>query len=262
VKEYGLDKNISYYKNPVPLGSPENWNKSIELAKGEYIKILHHDDWFTDQNSLKQFVELLDENPDAVLGFSGAHVQFENGLNWFHSISNNQILKLTKTPLSLFGNNFIGAPSATIYRKAINQNFDKNLKWVVDFEFYIRLLSLKNKFAFTTKPLVVTFCVEGRVSDNCANDKNIELFEYFYLYKKIKTNTHYNGIQLTSCLLFLAELCIKYDIQHIEEIKETGFEDKIPFPIGFVNVLNRLSNSKMQFIMRLLHRINAKRLVA
>src|SRR5688572_6037089 len=56
------NKKFIYKHNPVQLGSPENWNAAIKLAGGEYIKVLHHDDWFTDEHSLKVFVDLLENN--------------------------------------------------------------------------------------------------------------------------------------------------------------------------------------------------------
>ena len=43
---------ILYTKNIKPLGSPKNWNKAIKSATGEYIKIMHRDDWFTCSQSL------------------------------------------------------------------------------------------------------------------------------------------------------------------------------------------------------------------
>src|SRR4051794_28296452 len=46
------DRRISYYKNRSILGSPANWNEAISYAKGKYIKILHHDDWFASDTAL------------------------------------------------------------------------------------------------------------------------------------------------------------------------------------------------------------------
>lgn len=57
------NSKIHYYKNTENLGSPENWNRALSLAKGEYIKIIHHDDWFSSNDSLDKFVALLDTNP-------------------------------------------------------------------------------------------------------------------------------------------------------------------------------------------------------
>ena len=38
-KTYNSDK-ISYFKNVPPLSMTENWNNSIHLARGEYVKIM------------------------------------------------------------------------------------------------------------------------------------------------------------------------------------------------------------------------------
>lgn len=39
---------IRYFRNDVALGSPANWNAAIGHAKGQWIKIMHDDDWFAD----------------------------------------------------------------------------------------------------------------------------------------------------------------------------------------------------------------------
>ena len=63
--------NKLIYKKHISTGRPgDNWNSSIEGASGEYIKMMLHDDWFADKNSLKEYVSLL-ENTDAPLAFSG-----------------------------------------------------------------------------------------------------------------------------------------------------------------------------------------------
>ena len=51
------DIKINYYKNSTPLGTPANWNYAITKAKGEWIKIMHDDDWFAEDNSLMKYVE-------------------------------------------------------------------------------------------------------------------------------------------------------------------------------------------------------------
>lgn len=44
IKEYSCEK-ISYYKNEKNIGMFGNWNRCIELSKGEYFVMLHDDDW-------------------------------------------------------------------------------------------------------------------------------------------------------------------------------------------------------------------------
>ena len=66
------DERIVYVKNEQPLGSPANWNKAISLAKGKYIKIMHHDDWFSSPDALSRFVQALEENPSSLFAFSAS----------------------------------------------------------------------------------------------------------------------------------------------------------------------------------------------
>lgn len=44
IKSYNSPK-ILYYKNERNMGMSGNWNRCIELARGEYLTILHNDDW-------------------------------------------------------------------------------------------------------------------------------------------------------------------------------------------------------------------------
>ena len=65
-------ERLNYRHNQKPFGHIFNWNEAIKMATGEYIKIMFSDDWFTDKNSLQVWVRLLDENPRAMLAFSGS----------------------------------------------------------------------------------------------------------------------------------------------------------------------------------------------
>src|SRR5688572_7807017 len=47
---------IKYHKNRIALGSPANWNKGLDLAEGDLIKIIHHDDWLAFPDSIEKFI--------------------------------------------------------------------------------------------------------------------------------------------------------------------------------------------------------------
>ncbi|HVG40418.1 MAG TPA: glycosyltransferase family 2 protein, partial [Chitinophagaceae bacterium] len=48
---------IQYYKNETALGTPANWNYGISKASGEWIKLMHDDDWFSSEKSLQHFAD-------------------------------------------------------------------------------------------------------------------------------------------------------------------------------------------------------------
>ena len=139
-KEFDFGGKLNYFKNKERLGTPENWNEAMRRAKGEYIKILHHDDYFSTPDSLAQYVSLLDDNTDADFAFSGSIGCNGNGeVQFFHEQKKEQLDLLMADFHNLLGGNIIGAPSATIFKKSLNLFFDKRLKWYVDLDFYIQV---------------------------------------------------------------------------------------------------------------------------
>jgi glycosyltransferase involved in cell wall biosynthesis len=118
--------SISYFKNAERLGSPENWNESIRKAQGEYIKILHHDDWFASRQSLRIFVSMLEKNPNADIAFSGSCDIYPN-YKTVHIMNNNVRTRIANEPEFIFHGNWIGAPDVCIFRN--EKSFFSILIW-------------------------------------------------------------------------------------------------------------------------------------
>jgi len=185
---FNFNGKLQYYKNSVPLGSPENWNEAVRYAKGDYIKILHHDDRFAHSGALESFVRLLDENPEANFAFCASHVEdAASGKDWVHCATQTQIARIRIRPEELIMGNIIGAPSATIYRNGCGIEYDTAMKWLVDIDFYIRMMEQNPQFVCTSEALIVTPTnVIHQVTEVCKNNALIELSEYLHLYKKIE----------------------------------------------------------------------------
>lgn len=186
VASFDFGGRLQYFRNNSPLGSPENWNAAIRRAKGDYIKILHHDDKLAHPGALSSFVRLLDERPGAIFGFGASLVEdVINGTQRIHQPTADQLMNLSVSPEKLFFGNFIGAPSATVYRNGICVEYDKRMKWLVDIDFYIQVLQKNKQFAYTPEVLIVTPTnAVHQVTEICKNDAAIELNEYMLLYKK------------------------------------------------------------------------------
>jgi len=236
INRYSFQGRLRYFKNKTALKSPENWNKSVGYAKGKYIKILHHDDWFTKKDSLKKFVDLLDKNPKADFAFSAScDLNKDNKLLFTHKVNKNQIRSLNKNGEILFLGNFIGAPSTTIYKRSINQKYDKNLQWFVDVDFYAKVLSNNSNFAYSPERLVnITTDANHQLTKKCVNNKEVELFESIYLYNKIK----HAGIRI-KYFMNLFYLLKKYQIFSINDIPKKN-KLKIPIEIKMGVKLNKL----------------------
>ena len=68
VKSY-TDDRIKYFRNPRNLGMANTRNRGLELAQGEFIALLDHDDvWLPEK--LQEVCKVFEQNKDAVLVYS------------------------------------------------------------------------------------------------------------------------------------------------------------------------------------------------
>lgn len=187
IKTFNFHGKLKYFHNERPFGSPENWNKAIRYAKGDYIKIMHHDDKFSTSGALAKFVQMLDDNPAADFGFGASLIESaDGGRNRVHRVSEEQLSRLSIRPERLFLGNWIGAPSATIYRKSLHLEFDQRIKWLVDVDFYIRVLQQNPNFVYSPEILVITTNnAPHQVSASCQDNPAVDLAEHMLLYEKI-----------------------------------------------------------------------------
>lgn len=227
IKTYRNEARLKYFRNEKPLGSPENWNQSVRLSKGEYIKILHHDDWLAGPSSLSEFVKLLDANPDAGFAFSGAIAQVpDSRKSWHHFATKSQISRLKTEPTSLFLQNIIGPPSSTIIRRSAFLDYDNNLVWLVDIAQYIEVLCKTNCVA-TKAPLIYsTTQAPHQITESVSQNKKLNLFEYFYVFNK--TKEFIPQAKYHSYVEKLTELIYWYNVQSVEEIRMAGYNGPVP----------------------------------
>lgn len=225
---FKFEDKLIYWRNFPAKGSPENWNAAIKKASGKYIKILHHDDWFSSTESLGKFVEMLDQNPEADFAFSASiDVLGEAKKSQIFSPPVAKIELLREEPMRLLMENLVGAPSATIFRSSVIQRFDKHLKWLVDIEFYLRLIKKNAYFVYTKKALVSISADHGdRITNVCLDNKEVEIFEHFYVFNKHRKSM--NPSIRNTCLQHLLSLIIKHNIHTRDEIRKTGYLSVIP----------------------------------
>lgn len=180
-------EGLHYHKNETRLGATGNWNEAVRRAEGEYIKMMHHDDWFSRPDSLGSFVKLLDDAPGAALAFCGSwQVTLGQPADRFaRCISNENEALVREDWRNLFLGNYIGAPSATIYRKN-DQEYEPKLTWVMDMEYYMRLLEKQPEIVCTKDPLVCIGVSENQLTEECRGDGRLNIFEYGFLFLEFK----------------------------------------------------------------------------
>ncbi len=210
------DHSYSYTRNIPALGMPENWNSAIKKAEGKYIKIMHHDDFFTQPDSLRLMIEEIERQQASFL-FCQTDVWYsKTNTHRIHSISNKQLSLLKTKPEFLFFKNMIGAPSATLCINNKAFSYDKNFKWLVDIDFYMQYLFSTQKVVHLNKPLISTaHDTVGQVTGSVIDDNNLQSREHVLLFNKIKKHTHNNA----GFASFFDYLFYKYNIQSYSELE-------------------------------------------
>lgn len=181
------DLAIRYYKNEKPLGSPENWNSAIAKAKGDWIKIMHHDDYFTHNDSLKNFFNATAANVDFVF-CNYINVYEENNTQSVFRFPKAKMKSLLLEPMILNARNIIGNPSGTLVRATFKATvYDKRFIWKVDLEYYISLLKKGARIAHLDQELICVGMSSGQITNSVKLKPEFELPEAYFLLEKYGT---------------------------------------------------------------------------
>ena len=156
-KKYALsDSRFKLEKNSKNLGLVGNWNRCIDLAKGNWIKFLFQDDYL-EPTCIEEFSKIPDNTYSLIA--CRRHIIFENVSkktelsykSFTKNLSLDAIFKgknnisksaFCKAVYDYPGLNFIGEPTAVMFRKDIiakHKSFNPELIQVCDLEFWTRI---------------------------------------------------------------------------------------------------------------------------
>ena len=187
LKNFNGKFEIKYFKNEKALGTPANWNNAISKATGEWIKLMHDDDWFDNEHSLEKFALATNNNNKFIFSAYTNKTELTNDTEkkFF-----NENLKTTilKNPLRLLAKNSIGPPSVTLFHNSIKDQYDEGLKWRVDIEYYIRNISKGIEFTYINELLINVGVSESQVTNYCLNVPSVEIPEMYILLSKYGTS--------------------------------------------------------------------------
>jgi glycosyltransferase involved in cell wall biosynthesis len=136
-------RKIRFYKNPTNIGLVGNFNACLAYAKGEYVKFVCADDLLLPE-SVRRMSDALDADSSVVLVNGGRRLIDENGATIATQSYAAQTVRLPGTDVinrCLFGKNYIGEPSAVMFRrKAAQRGFQESLPHLLDLEMWFYLL--------------------------------------------------------------------------------------------------------------------------
>jgi len=183
------DSRIKIIRNSTNIGMTKNWNKCVSKSSGEYIIILHSDDFFA-PDIVEKEVKILEENSNVGMVHTGAVILNElskthqNCLNYEESYIKNGIEQFK---MNIQGNR-IYCPTVMVRRECYDTLgvFDDNFQYCPDWEMWLRI-ALKFDVAYISQPLL-HYRVHGdntTFSFNKTYNINLGAIESYMVIKKI-----------------------------------------------------------------------------
>jgi glycosyltransferase involved in cell wall biosynthesis len=233
VQQYLHRLPIRYYRNQPARGMPGNWNTVLDLAKGEYIKIMHDDDWFATPDALALLVQALDDHPQHDFAYAAYYNYYlDNGTTKLMTSPAYFRKAFQKDPVNVLHDNLVGPPSVMIHRNKLEYRYDEKVRWTVDVDFYIRLLQQQPGFTYIAKPLLYVGMGKEQITEEVHGVREVYIPEYFYLLQKTG-NGHFKSILVYD---FFWRLLRNMKIRHVNDIRNAGFNG--PLPVVTTYVLN------------------------
>src|SRR4030067_1213515 len=184
VEELGRrEKRIRIVRNQQNLGLVKNWNRCLEVAKGEWIKFVFQDD-FIMPDCIEELLKCCIGGP--LFAVCRRNIIFEKkyeilkkNYKWIENINIENIFNgksfitpenFRSTCIKYYNINFIGEPTAVILHKSIFKTlgtFNTYLTHLCDWEFWLRV-GIYQGFTYVPKTLA-TF----RVHEDGTSSKNI-----------------------------------------------------------------------------------------
>ncbi|MBA2762166.1 MAG: glycosyltransferase, partial [Segetibacter sp.] len=215
---------LSYFKNKRALGTPENWNEAIRQANGNWIKLVHDDDWFSQPDSLMKFANAINAAPESEFIFSAYNNVYES-TNKAEAVFMNRFRerKMLENPVTLVAKNVIGPPSVVLHKNNKQRYYDKNVKWVVDMDFYIRFLQTSKPY-YIKEVLINVGVHKEQVTQYTFGVPEVHLKENFYLLNKVGEKN------LRNIIVFDAwwRLIRNFTVRDVNQIRSIGYEGRVP----------------------------------
>lgn len=218
-KQFDEQLNIRYFPNHPALGSPKNWNNALSKAEGELVVLMHQDDWYHSKHALSTYVDAFkDEAIDFV--FCQNTAIDENGNKIILQAIPSLLENLTQKPNHLLLAQVIGPPSNTMLRKRITTRYDENYIWLVDVDYYHRILKEGYKYIYLPKHLVSIGLHEDQTTVFCRTNSDIIFKENIWFAQKLG-DCAFNDIKIYD---YYWRLLRNYNIRTTKDIEANNVQ--------------------------------------
>ncbi|MBB1285674.1 glycosyltransferase family 2 protein [Flavisolibacter sp. BT320] len=176
---------IKYFHNKPALKTPKNWNHALQRASGDYLVLMHQDDWYHATDAISTYVAAMKKsNADFV--FCRNTAVDASGKETVLQHIPSLLTRLHKNPNHLVLAQVIGPPSNTMIRKGIVVYYDERFIWLVDVDYYSRLLKKGYTYQYLDKHLVSIGIHEDQTTAFCRANNDIIFRENIWFAGKLE----------------------------------------------------------------------------
>ncbi len=224
-KTFSASLPLRYFKNDPAAGTPANWNIAIQKAKGDWIKLMHDDDWFSSPEALGKF---------AAAAATGKYDFIFSACNNIYSSSGSEVNEfltgwkkdmLQESSLNLFYANVIGHPSTVMHRRDERILYDTRFKWVVDIDFYIGYLREHKDYLYIREMLINIGTDDTQVSHMLYKNPAVEVPEYLTMLSKFPPGLLMQHEYVFHCVWNLVK---RFRIKNLGMIEAYGYTGQLP----------------------------------
>lgn len=177
---------IRLFVNEQNIGMAGNFNRCLEYAQGAYIKFLMADDILL-PGCVRRLSGILDSNPNVSLVASARLIVDESGNRLATRRKFRKDIEISGKKVindCLFGQNYIGEPTAVMFRKVLMRSgFNVNMPQVLDMDMWFKLLEMGNLY-YVSEPLCAIRqhpdqMTHANIKSGALIEDNIRLFDTY-----------------------------------------------------------------------------------
>lgn len=185
IQPYISELGIKYYHNQPALKSPKNWNNALDKATGDYVMLLHQDDWLHDPKALDIYIASFKSHPKADFVFCKNTAIQPDGVQLNLQAIKSLLGDMDKKPHHILRANVIGPPSNVILKRSIPTRYDENYIWLVDVDYYVQLLEAGYQYVYLDQHLVSIGLHEDQTTVFCRTNEDVIVKENIHFAFKL-----------------------------------------------------------------------------
>ena len=193
------NQSIKYFHHKSTGSAADNWNFGLSKAEGLYVIVMHHDEAMSSSNHLSMMAQALSD-ADVAIADVEVMTDGKQSSRWLSHLTRKLCCK---HPEWLFLQNAIGPTACIAFKRDQLQPFNPDLKWLVDIEWYYRLLKGKRVSICKSCKIQSTHGHAGQIS------QQLDIMQAFSQDKAIICQTHGNDVRLMLGLYKLLVLTTK-----------------------------------------------------